>query len=162
MNILKDCLRDPENFMIQWLVLLCSRIVVTGKVLKGVLDLHGKHSSISKGLPCGASYGCDLRPVICTAEFSGSLSTDATSYSKSLIMWDDHQFMVLLLVNFDKSKDILRSYFYLYLPFGRESVLKFMCLSSNISVLILNHRISFSCKRVSSPRYITCVHVYFL
>lgn len=78
-------------------------------------------------------------------------------------MWDEHQFVVLLLVNFNKSKVILRSYFYLHFPFGRESVLKFMlCLSSNdISVLILNHRI-FSCKRVSGPRYVTCVHAYFL
>lgn len=47
--------------------------------------------------------------------------------------------MVLLLVNFNKSKDILRSYFYLHLPFKRESVLKFVCVFNNdISVLILN------------------------
>lgn len=52
--------------------------------------------------------------------------------------------MVLLLVSFNKSKDILRAYFYLHLSVGREVVLKFMCLSSNhISVLILNHRIFF-------------------
>lgn len=74
------------------------------------------------------------------------------------MMWDEHQFMVLLLVNFNKSKDILRSYFYLHLPFGRESVLKFMCLSSNdISVLILNHRIFISFKSVNSPRCISSV-----
>lgn len=95
-----------------------------------------------------------------TEEFSGSLSSDISSYSKSLIMWDEHEFMVLLLVNFNKIKGILRSYFHLHLPFGRESVLKFMCLSSNISVLNLNHRIFLSCKRVNSPRYITCVRVY--
>lgn len=66
MNILKDCLRDPESF--SWLIHLCSRIVVEGKFLIDVLDLHGKHSSILTAIPCGASYGCDLKPVICTAE----------------------------------------------------------------------------------------------
>lgn len=25
-------------------------------------------SSISTGIPCGPSYGCDLKPVICSAE----------------------------------------------------------------------------------------------
>lgn len=76
-------------------------------------------------------------------------------------MWDEHQFMVLLLVNFNKSKDNLRSYLYLHLPAGREIVLEFMCLSSNcISVFILNHRIFFSCKRLNSPRYLNYVCVY--
>lgn len=81
-------------------------------------------------------------------------------------MWDELQFMVLLLVNFNKSKHILRSYFYLHLPFGRDSILKFVRLSSNdISVLILNQDFFFSCKRVSSlllvyhSRHFTCVHV---
>lgn len=36
------------------------------------------------------------------------------------------------------------------------------CVFLVIFQLILNHRIFFSCKRVSSPRYITCVHVYLL
>lgn len=54
--------------MIQWFILLYSRIVVTGKFLMGVLDLHGKHCSISADIPCGTSNGCDLKPLICTAE----------------------------------------------------------------------------------------------
>lgn len=76
-------------------------------------------------------------------------------------MWAEHQFMVLLLVNFNKSKDILRSYFYLHLPFGKESVLKFMCPSSNISVDSESQDF-FLLQRISNPRCITCVHVYLL
>lgn len=102
------------------LIPLCSRILLTGKFLIGMLDLHGgkhcKHNSISTGVSCGTSCGHhDLKAVIFTAagrNFQVAHIQMASSCSESLIMWAKYQFMFLSLVSFKKSEDNLRSYLF--------------------------------------------------